>query len=52
MRVFGAPLVIGFCSVGGIVLALLDDGWVDAAASLALAAPLAATAWAMARSRE
>lgn len=49
MSIFGAPLAIGLASLAGLLVALLDDGWVDVAAVIALATPLLATVWAMRR---
>jgi hypothetical protein len=45
------PLVIFVIGLAGLIVALTGDGWRDAAAWAALAAPLAAVLWAMARRR-
>jgi hypothetical protein len=41
------PLLLGLCSVIGLVIALAGDGWHDWIAWAALGAPVAATVWAM-----
>lgn len=43
------PLAIFAVGIAGLVIALTGDGWRDAAAWAALAAPLAAVTWAMTR---
>lgn len=50
-QVFGAPALLGALSLIGLVVALLGDGWWDAASWLGLAAPVAAVLWALARRR-
>lgn len=44
-RIFGGPAVFFAVSGAGLVAALLGDGAWDAAAALAVAAPLAAILW-------
>jgi hypothetical protein len=41
------PLVIAGCSIFGLVVALLGDGWLDLLSAAALAAPALAVIWAM-----
>ena len=48
--VFAAPAVIAALSAIGLISALTGDGWRDALSWIGLGAPLAAVAWAMARS--
>ena len=43
------PAALGIATVAGLVIALTGDGWRDAAAWIALAAPLAALGWAARR---
>ena len=45
--IFGVPLAIFAAGLAGLIIALTGDGWRDAAAWVALAAPLAAVVWAM-----
>lgn len=45
--IFGAPLAIFVTGLAGLIVALTGDGWRDAAAWAALAAPIAAVVWAM-----
>ncbi|WP_337189095.1 hypothetical protein [Phenylobacterium sp.] len=45
--IFAAPIAIGVASVVGLVVALTGDGLRDVASWLALAVPVAATAWAL-----
>lgn len=45
--VFAWPLAIFLLGLVGLVSALTGDGWRDALSWLALAAPVAALAWAM-----
>lgn len=49
--IFAWPLVIFTAGLAGLTVALTGDGWRDAAAWAALAAPLVAVIWAMARRR-
>ena len=49
--IFAWPLAIFVIGLAGLVVALTGDGWRDAAAWAALAAPLAAVFWATARRR-
>ena len=49
--IFAWPLAMFIIGVAGLIVALTGDGWRDAAAWVALAAPLAAVVWAMARRR-
>lgn len=44
---FAIPALIAALGLAGLVIALTGDGWRDAASWLALAAPVAAVAWAM-----
>jgi hypothetical protein len=44
---FGWPLAIFMIGIAGLIIALTGDGWRDAAAWAALAAPVAAVIWAM-----
>ena len=46
-RTFAIPLLLALLSVAGLVVALTGDGWRDAAAWLALGAPVCAVGWAM-----
>jgi hypothetical protein len=41
------PIAIALLSIVGLVAALTGDGWRDVLSWLALAAPIAATGWAM-----
>jgi hypothetical protein len=41
------PIAISLLSIVGLVAALTGDGWRDMLSWLALAAPIAATGWAM-----
>lgn len=43
------PVALGVLSLIGLVAALTGDGWRDALSWVALAAPLAATGWALRR---
>lgn len=52
LRAFAAPLAIALASLFGLLIALLGDGWHDVVAWIALASPLAATAWAWLQRRE
>lgn len=45
--IFAWPAVIFVIGIAGLVIALTGDGWRDGAAWAALAAPVAAVAWAM-----
>jgi hypothetical protein len=49
--IFAWPLAIFIIGLAGLIVALTGDGWRDTAAWAALAAPLAAVFWAMARRR-
>lgn len=44
--IFAWPLAIFAAGIGGLIIALTGDGWRDAAAWAALAAPVAAVIWA------
>jgi hypothetical protein len=44
--VFAWPLAIFTAGIAGLVIALTGDGWRDAAAWVALAAPIAGVIWA------
>ena len=46
-KIFAVPLTLAVMSVAGLVIALTGDGWRDAAAWLALGAPVCAVGWAM-----
>ena len=46
-RIFAVPLPLALLSIAGRVVALTGDGWRDAAAWLALGAPVCAVGWAM-----
>ncbi|MET3825883.1 hypothetical protein ABIC16_001576 [Sphingomonas sp. PvP055] len=46
---FAVPTLIALATVFGLVAALTGEGWRDAAAWIALAIPVAAVGWAMAR---
>lgn len=48
---FAWPLAIFVVGIAGLIIALTGDGWRDAASWAALAAPVAATLWAMAARR-
>ena len=48
---WGWPILLGLVSLGGLVIGLLGDGWYDVAAGLAVAAPVVAIAWSLARAR-
>jgi energy-converting hydrogenase Eha subunit C len=50
--IFAWPLVIFAIGLAGLVIALTGDGWRDVAAWAALAAPVAAAIWAMAKRRK
>lgn len=45
--IFGAPLAIFVTGLAGLIVALTGDGWRDATAWAALAAPIAVVVWAM-----
>lgn len=45
--IFAWPLAIFVTGLAGLIIALTGDGWRDAAAWAALAAPIAAAVWAM-----
>lgn len=45
--IFALPLALAALSIVGLVSALTGDGWRDALSWLGLAAPVAATWWAM-----
>ena len=47
--VFAWPLVIFIAGLAGLIIALTGEGWRNAAAWAALAAPVAVVIWAMAR---
>ncbi|MFM7376780.1 MAG: hypothetical protein ACKO1O_01395 [Erythrobacter sp.] len=49
--IFAWPLALFVLGIAGLVVALTGDGWRDAAAWAALAAPLVVVAGAMRRSR-
>lgn len=49
--IFAWPLALFVLGIAGLVIALTGDGWRDAAAWAALAAPLIVVAAAMPRSR-
>ena len=46
MRTWGVPVAVAAISAAGLIGALLGDGVVDAFATAAAAAPLAAATWA------
>lgn len=50
-EIFAWPLALFVLGIAGLVVALAGDGWRDATAWAALAAPLAVVAGAMRRSR-
>ena len=41
LRVYAVPAVLGIASIGGLVLALVSEGWLDAVALVLVTAPLA-----------
>jgi uncharacterized membrane protein YfcA len=43
--VWTMPIVLAVLTIAGLVGALLEDGWWDWVAALALAAPVAVGAW-------
>jgi hypothetical protein len=43
--IFAMPAVLAIASLAGLVIGLLGDGFIDLAAWLALALPLAAILW-------
>lgn len=45
--IFAWPLALFLTGLTGLVIALTGDGWRDAAAWLALGAPVAVVCWAM-----
>jgi hypothetical protein len=45
LRLWRAPLLLGFLTVVSQLSALLGDGWWDHLSTLALAVPVAACAW-------
>lgn len=45
--IFAWPLAIFITGIAGLVIALTGDGWRDAVAWAALAAPVLAVVWAM-----
>ncbi|QDH34279.1 hypothetical protein [Porphyrobacter sp. YT40] len=47
--IFAWPLAIFAVGLAGLIVALTGEGWRDAAAWVALAAPLVVVRWAMAR---
>ena len=49
-RTWGAPIALGLLSVVGLLSALFADGLGDVVSWVALAAPVAAVVWCMARS--
>lgn len=49
--IFAWPLVIFVIGLAGLIIALTGNGWRDAAAWAALAAPVAAVVWSMTRRR-
>ena len=44
-QIFLAPLVLAVVTIAGLIFALVGDGMWDAVSWLALAVPLAVTAW-------
>jgi hypothetical protein len=44
-QIFVAPLAIGLVTTAGLAFALVGDGWWDWLSWLALALPIAVTAW-------
>jgi hypothetical protein len=51
-RIFGAPIVLGVISTGGLIAGLLDDGIWDVVAWLGLGIPVAVIVWFWAASRQ
>jgi hypothetical protein len=49
--IFAWPLALFVMGLAGLIIALTGEGWRDAAAWAALAAPLTAVVWAMHRHR-
>ena len=49
--VFAVPLALFIIGLAGLIIALTGDGWRDAAAWAALAAPVAAVIWAITKRR-
>jgi hypothetical protein len=50
-RTLRAPAWLAATSLGGLVLALLGDGWFDVVGGLAAGMPIVAVAWALAARR-
>lgn len=48
-QTFAVPLALLVITTGGLVAGVVADGWWDAAASVALAAPLLVAAWGLVR---
>lgn len=46
-RPFAIPIALAAVTLVGLVAALTGDGWRDAMSWIALAAPVAATGWAL-----
>ena len=44
-QIFLAPLILGIITTGGLIFALVGDGWWDVVSWLALTIPIAVTAW-------
>lgn len=49
--VFGVPAALAMLALLGLLVALFDDGWLDAFAWCALAVPVAVVPWAMLKAR-
>lgn len=45
LRLWGAPILLGICTIVGLLSALLGDGVWDAVSAVALGIPVAACAW-------